>query len=368
MSRVTKPPRIPSYRLHRPSGQAVVTLSGRDVYLGPHGTDESHAAYEREVAEWLANGRRHSMPDDAEGGMSVNELVLAYWRHVEVYYVKGGAPSSEQCLIRSALRRFRGLYGDMVVGEVTPRELKTVRHLMIEEGLSRPTVNGYVSRIVACFRWGVEECLVPTTVLEGLRAVRGLRRGRSQARETAPIRPVAVEVVEATLPLLPAVVAAMVRVQLFTGMRPGEVCAMTTGELDMRGDVWVYVPREHKNAHHGLGRAIPIGPKARKELAAYVRTDLGAPIFQPDNRRGRRRAGLGYTTQSYGRAIKRVCDEAGLPRWTPNQLRHTRATEVRREFGLDAAGAVLGHAKLETTQVYAERALEVAKDVARRSG
>ena len=26
-------PRVPSYRRHKPSGQAVVTLNGRDIYL-----------------------------------------------------------------------------------------------------------------------------------------------------------------------------------------------------------------------------------------------------------------------------------------------------------------------------------------------
>ena len=44
--------RIPKYRLHKASGQAVVTLSGRDVYLGKHGSEESHARYHEEVSHW----------------------------------------------------------------------------------------------------------------------------------------------------------------------------------------------------------------------------------------------------------------------------------------------------------------------------
>ena len=31
--------KVPSYRLHKPTGQAVVRLDGRDVYLGKHGTE-----------------------------------------------------------------------------------------------------------------------------------------------------------------------------------------------------------------------------------------------------------------------------------------------------------------------------------------
>ena len=56
MSRLTR--RNPSYRLHRPSGQAIVTLSGRMFYLGAHGTAASKREYDRRIAEWPSNGRR----------------------------------------------------------------------------------------------------------------------------------------------------------------------------------------------------------------------------------------------------------------------------------------------------------------------
>ena len=61
MSDVTasgKPPRVPSYRLHRPSGRAVVRLNGRDFYLSRHGLPESRSRYDRLIAEWLENDRR----------------------------------------------------------------------------------------------------------------------------------------------------------------------------------------------------------------------------------------------------------------------------------------------------------------------
>jgi hypothetical protein len=66
MPRLTRS--IPSYRKHRPSGQAVVTLCGRDFYLGPHGTKASKLAYDRMISEWLQNGRqlrREERRDDA---------------------------------------------------------------------------------------------------------------------------------------------------------------------------------------------------------------------------------------------------------------------------------------------------------------
>jgi len=41
--------------------------------------------------------------------------------------------------------------------------------------------------------------------------------------------------------------------------------------------------------------------------------------------------------------------------WSPNQLRHSRATQILEQFGIEAAGTVLGHSGLEVTQIYAEK-------------
>jgi site-specific recombinase XerD len=65
----------------------------------------------------------------------------------------------------------------------------------------------------------------------------------------------------------------------------------------------------------------------------------------------------------YRRAIRRACEKAGLPIWHPNQLRHLRGTEIRKGFGLEASQAVLGHADLSVTQVYAEADLEMARRI-----
>ena len=50
--------RVPSYRRHKPTNQAVVTINGQDIYLGKWNTAASKAEYDRLIAEFLANGRR----------------------------------------------------------------------------------------------------------------------------------------------------------------------------------------------------------------------------------------------------------------------------------------------------------------------
>jgi hypothetical protein len=57
-TRKAPPPKTPPYRLHRADGRAVVTLNGRDFFLGRHGTPESAESYNRLIAAWIANGRQ----------------------------------------------------------------------------------------------------------------------------------------------------------------------------------------------------------------------------------------------------------------------------------------------------------------------
>jgi len=151
----------------------------------------------------------------------------------------------------------------------------------VNSGVSRRTVNQRIWRVKKMFEWAVENELVPSSVYHGLQAVSGLQRGRTEARETEPVRPVSVETVEATLPHLPPPVAALVRLQLLTGARAGELVTMRVGDLDMSGRVWAYRPRQHKTAHHGIAREIYIGPKAQLVLNPWVKLDLQAYLFSP---------------------------------------------------------------------------------------
>jgi hypothetical protein len=48
MPRTSRPP---TYRLHKPRNWAVVTIEGRNHYLVPYGSPESHEKYARLIAE-----------------------------------------------------------------------------------------------------------------------------------------------------------------------------------------------------------------------------------------------------------------------------------------------------------------------------
>lgn len=385
---------LPRYRNHKASGQAVVTLNGRDHYLGPHGSKVSRTQYDRLVGEWLANGRRSTIASD--GGITVVELLARYWQHAKAHYVKNGEPTGEQAAIRAAAKPLKELYGKQPAAEFGPLSLEAVRRKMIDSGWSRGNINRSVNRVRRIFRWGVSKQLIPAEVVHALTTVDGLRKGRGEVRETAPIMPVETNDVDAAVAHLPPIVADMVALQRLTGMRPAEVCILRPLDLDRTGDIWSYRPESHKTEHHDRDRIVFVGPRGQEILLKYLARAAEAFCFQPQDseakrqaarhaarvtptnagnkpgsnrvRRPRRKPGAEYTVDSYRRAIHRACDKAGIPRWSPNRLRHAAATEVRSRFGLEAAQIVLGHSQAAVTQIYAARDHEKGREVARAIG
>ncbi|MCA9080686.1 MAG: tyrosine-type recombinase/integrase [Planctomycetaceae bacterium] len=402
--------KVPRYCLHKASGRAVVRIGGRDHYLGAYGSDESHAEYARIIAEWqvqqrAASERAERAGTDVGTALTVAEVMAKYRDFAQGYYTKNGGPGKEFVEMRLALRPVRKLYGDTLTREFGPLKLQAVRQQMIEDGLSRGVINNRVNRIRRFFKWAVAEELIPLSVLEGLRAVAGLKRGRTAARETAPVQPVSNEFVDAILPYVAPPVAAMIQLQRLTGMRPCEVVMMRACDLDMTRDIWIYSPAEHKNSWRGHDRLIPIGPNGQELIRPFITLNTEAYLFSPKataehlsvTRRAARKTPMTpsqrqrkakshprrakrdhYDTDSYRRAITygiqkvnklRVKEDlTPIPKWFPLQLRHSRATELNELYGIEAAAVSLGHAHADVTKVYAERNLKLAIDVARKTG
>jgi hypothetical protein len=65
---------------------------------------------------------------------------------------------------------------------------------MITAGQSRKYVNDNVARIKRRFKWGAAQEFVPVAVHQALATVGGLVKGKSAARETAPVGPVALDI------------------------------------------------------------------------------------------------------------------------------------------------------------------------------
>lgn len=382
--------RVPKYCHHKPTNQAYVRIDGRFHYLGTYDSQSSHKEFDRIMAKFHS-GRFDS---DSES-ITVNRLVVLYLDHAQVYYQKNGQPTSEVHAIRSAMKPLVKACGSLKVSRFGPPQLIKVREMMIENGWVRTTVNANVKRIKAMLKWAVVQGRIEASVWDHCKAVDGLKKDRTNAKESEPVRPVEKAVVEATKPFLSAELQTMIELQLLTGMRPGEVCAMRLADIDTSEDVWVYRPLSHKTQHRGKERAIPIGPKAQLLLKPYMNREKAVFLFSPAESEAKRNAtrkadrqspmtpsqasrtrkeqplvtaGDHYRRDSYTKAIARACKLAKVDHWSPNQLRHTYATEVTRLFTLDAARTVLGHSEANTTLIYAERDLSQACRVAATIG
>jgi integrase len=217
----------------------------------------------------------------APADLTVYELLAAFLRHAEQYYRKDGRPTGELREHKIVLGVLGEAYGHTPARDFGPLALKAVRHGMVRAELARGVINQRVGRIKRVFKWAVSEELVPAPVFQALSAVEGLRRGRSDARETGPVLPVPDDLVEKTIPFLNRQLAAMVRLQRLTGMRPGEVCSMRPRDLDVSGPVWLYSPAAHKTEHHGRRRVVPVGPRCQELLRPYLARDPESYLFSP---------------------------------------------------------------------------------------
>ncbi len=173
--------RIPSYRRHKPTGKAVVTIGGRDIYLGRYNSAESRQEYNRLIAEWTASNG--TLPK----------------------------PSSD---------------------------LKAVREKMIGLGWSRQYINRSVHRLKHVFKWAVTNELVPHSTVDGVLLVDALRAGRSEAREAEPVKPVPEAFIDAVLPYVSPTVAAMIELDRITGKGVRRQAPGTQDSAIVRQSTW----------------------------------------------------------------------------------------------------------------------------------
>ncbi|MGE3180101.1 MAG: hypothetical protein AB7N71_00585 [Phycisphaerae bacterium] len=57
-----------------------------------------------------------------------------------------------------------------------------------------------------------------------------------------------------------------------------------------------------------------------------------------------------------------------IPSWHPHQLRHSFATQMRKQDGIECAKILLGQRTLAAAEIYAERDVTVAAEVAAKVG
>ena len=394
----------------------------RREYFGPADDPRSRAKYaqarqawqeERAAAEQKEEAERNARAGGTGRGALIAELVDRYLIHARQRYQKHGKPTGTADNIWRVLKPFLIKYGGYESAYFGLDDLEEYQRELDRAGrLCRKQINARIRIICAMFTWGARhkgadgERLVPPAIAAELRLIENLRRGYCAAKDHprklgAPIADIEKAARNAAGP-----VRAMIRVQLLTGARPGEIRLMRAREITrVSGTLWEYRPESYKTELHdadGERKIIFLGPKSIRIIrpfmnAAENRADGPDYLFRPadgaaerharsmeidaqktPSRRARdaqraaerkRRYLCCYSIDAYNRAVRRACERAGVPVFTPYQVRKARATEIDRKLGAEAAAIQLGHKSIKTTiDHYIDPRTEQARELARQIG
>lgn len=396
-----------SYCLHKSSGHAYTKITGNVIWLGKFGAPESKEKFHRVLTDFYRTGK---LPEPTtisspqkDDKPSISYLVSEHRKHAERRYVKHGRTTTEVKAFQVSVRPLWQMFGTMATGDFGPLALQKCRDALVAKGFCRVQVNKHVGRIKRVFKWGVSREIVSQATYQALLTVEDLRKGEG-AWDPPPVGCVPEEHIEAIRPHVAPTIWAMIQLQLWSAARPGEVCNIRTCDVrddsdlipvSVAGLAWLYSPGSHKREHHDLERWVLFGPRAQAILAAWfkpaepeayifspresreahlrtVKAKRKTPRFPSSNRprkaSPKRAPGERYTTITYGGAIAQACEKAGIPRWSPNRLRHNAATRLRKLHGAEVAQILLGHTNLKVTEIYAERDLERAVKAIAQSG
>ncbi len=405
----------PSYLLHRGTGQARVRIEGKDHYLGRFGSPESRERYSDLISDWLVkqdNLSGCSLTVDDLALLYMDHAARYYRKDgqptSEVHCTRLALRHAVTTHGRTRLRQFspRKLkqVRQVMIDAGYVRSSVNLHVGRIKRMFRWAVENEYCPVEVyqaLCAVTGLREGRSEAKESQPVCPV-----DHDTVMKTIPYLPTPVQAMVRLQWLTGA------RPGEICDLRP---CDITAGDKG----VWIYRPESHKAQHHRKERRIYIGPQGQEILQPFLERASDEYCFSPAEselarnalRRAQRESPMTpsqrlrkpkadrarpaknrYTCTSYRRAVKRagelafgmpdelrnirkalknmpqpkqhterkrLSDEAGewrkLNLWTPNQLRHSRATLIREEYGIEAAQVVLGHSDCEITRVYAER-------------
>ena len=395
---MSRKPSFPVYpkKKHR-SGQCRISLQGKDYYLGPFGSPESHQKYDQLRAEWYTRQAAGltataSPAAPATPSLTVAQVVARWETYAEqVYSARGGELEQFGMVLKPLIR----LYGPLPAAAFDAKCLETLQlamatgSWMTEEekesrrkyrrpvGVCRNVVNRRTVRVKTLWKWIEKEGLVPRGSHHHLLTVGAIPAYLPGVRKTQKRPPATWEKVQAVLVYLQPKrtrrpLAAMLELQWWTGCRTGEVRIFRTVDIDMAGPVvdgcpiWLYRPATHKNdwreGAEDSPRVVPLGLECQRILRDWLLPDEPeAYLFRP---RGKQTC---YTEAGYAAAVDRAAAKAGVD-LEPLDNRHAARMRISKVLGMEAARAVLGQKSVDITALYGSLDIQHAAEAARKLG
>ena len=402
------PNRTPPLRYHKQTRRYYIFYGGKRVYLG---SQRSKAEKRRlDMIASIISGAPapvvHSIPS---GGMTLASAVVQFREWAVTFYTDSRTLFRFDVMITAAL----SVHAETPVALFDGEAVEDIREHLLgrKPQLARGYINCLIRALKTMFAWFKKRKIVSAGVLAEVRQVRALMPGDG-GRETTPVPPVEVWVVNATRPECSPTIRAMIDLQRATGMRPGELCQMRRCEIttspdeaipvpgqsrhvkavDVNGTaIWLYVPSRHKNLHRGKMRVVAIGPEGQKVLTPFLNRAPNDYIFRPadDLTPAQQKAldvGTCYTVRAFHNALVRAVQRANklrrqaadkgliptyveVPSWSPNQLRHAAAEAAAEKTDAESAAILLGHsASRRALDAYVAACIQRASEPAAKVG
>lgn len=358
-----------------------VILSGQKLYCGRWGLKETTATYKRLLGEWLAAGCRLPVEPDA---ITILECADIYTDYINEIYQNSRSTRER---VHNVMQLLIEKYGRMEASKFTAIHLRALREELINpvndpdrKKKRRPlvvkSINERCDIIVKMFRYLASMDMIPPTPAQKCAMLDHLKASHPGVKVSKQVEPVPRADVEKTIVYLNRSTAAIVKLMLLTGARPGEICCLRQCDFNTTGDMWKVTLKQHKTAHKGKVRTLVFGKEAQEILRPFfLLRKPDEPLFSPKDhweerhenattprrvnqadtpRISDRVVGDVYDTTALRKAITRAAKKAGVTPWHPHQVRHTRASELREQFGIEAAVACLGHSTVRATEIYAK--------------
>jgi integrase/recombinase XerD len=137
-----------------------------------------------------------------------------------------------------------------------------------------------------------------------------------------------------------------------TGARVSEFVNIKAGEVFFEEQMMLIA-----KAKGGKSRYVPILPQLAQELRTHLGNRTAGHLFETVRH-------TPYSPRRIQQIIKETAADAQITKWVyPHLLRHSVATTLlERGMPIEQIQKFLGHAKLETTQIYAESSAAMIKD------
>jgi integrase len=223
-------------------------------------------------------------------------------------------------------------FGRRLLAEIEPRDVKGFARTLADAGKAPATVRAVMAPVRALFATAVEEGLIRHNPAAGLRLAGGAARPQPKALSPEELARL-IEAMPAGQPRL------IVRFLAATGLRSGELVALTWQDLDLaerRVHVRARIYRGRRDApksRYGI-RQVPLSEQLARDLAAHRLASRfcadGDPVFASE-------AGTPLDSSNFARRYLKpaaqaagLLDEEGRPWPSYHTLRHTCASNLLR--------------------------------------